>query len=163
MSEEDQLLGANQLKSHLSIGHTYGDWGSFPGGSDSEDPACNAGGPGSIPESGRSPGDGNGNPLQYSCLENPMHRGAWRATVQRVTKESDTTATDTFTLFMGAEILSYIISTLWSSPPQPWHDFAGPRERGFVLRFHCDAQQNIWLLKRSAWDWKWYFMTKNFF
>ena len=39
-----------------------------------------------IPESGRSPGGGHGNPLQYSCLENPMDRGAWRATVQRVTK-----------------------------------------------------------------------------
>ena len=41
---------------------------------------------GSIPESGRSPGGGNGNPLQYSCLENPMDRGAWQATVHGVTK-----------------------------------------------------------------------------
>ena len=41
---------------------------------------------GSIPGSGRSPGGGNGNPLQYSCLENPMDRGAWRATVHEVTK-----------------------------------------------------------------------------
>ena len=41
---------------------------------------------GSIPGSGRSPGDGNGNPLQYSCLENPMDRGAWWATVHGVTK-----------------------------------------------------------------------------
>ena len=40
----------------------------------------------SIPGSGRSPGEGNGNPLQYSCLENPMDRGAWRATVHRVAK-----------------------------------------------------------------------------
>ena len=40
----------------------------------------------SVPESGRSPGEGNGNPLQYSCLENPMDRGAWWATVQRVAK-----------------------------------------------------------------------------
>ena len=45
---------------------------------------------GSIPGSGRSPGGGHGNPLQYSCLENPMDRGAWRAVVHRVT-ESDTT------------------------------------------------------------------------
>ena len=45
---------------------------------------------GSIPGSGRSPGGGHGNPLQYSCLENPMDRGAWRATVHRIT-ESDTT------------------------------------------------------------------------
>ena len=60
-------------------------WG-FPGGLDRKECACNAGDPGSIPESGRSPGDGNGNPLQYSCLENPMDRGDWRATVQGVTK-----------------------------------------------------------------------------
>ena len=47
--------------------------------------------PGSIPGWGRSPGGGNGNPLQYSCLENPMDGGAWRATVHGVTKESDAT------------------------------------------------------------------------
>ena len=47
---------------------------------------CNTEDPGSIPSSGRSPGEGNGNPLQYSCLENPMDRGAWRATVHGVTK-----------------------------------------------------------------------------
>ena len=46
---------------------------------------------GSIPGLGRSPGEGNGNPLQYSCLENPMDRGAWQAIIHRVTKESDTT------------------------------------------------------------------------
>ena len=46
---------------------------------------------GSIPGSGRSPGEGNGNPLQYSCLENPMDGGAWWATVHGVTKESDMT------------------------------------------------------------------------
>ena len=53
---------------------------------DGKEYACNAGGPGSIPGSGRSPGEGNGNPLQYSCLENSMDRGAWRATVHGVTK-----------------------------------------------------------------------------
>ena len=59
---------------------------SFPGGSDSKVSACSAGDPGLIPGSGRSPGEGNGNPLQYSCLENPMDRGAWRATVHGFTK-----------------------------------------------------------------------------
>ena len=49
----------------------------FPGGSVGKEPTCNAGDPGSIPGWGRSPGEGNGNPLQYSCLENPMNRGAW--------------------------------------------------------------------------------------
>ena len=48
----------------------------FPGGSDGKTSAYNAGDPGSIPGSGRSPGEGYGNPLQYSCLENPMDRGA---------------------------------------------------------------------------------------
>ena len=51
----------------------------FPGGSDAKDSACNAGDLSSIPGLGRSPGGGNGNPLQYSCLENPMDRGAWQA------------------------------------------------------------------------------------
>ena len=50
--------------------------------------ACSAGDPGSIPDSGRSPGEGDGNPLLYLCLENPMDRGAWRATVHEVA-ESD--------------------------------------------------------------------------
>ena len=59
---------------------------SFPHGSDDRESACNAGDPGSTPALGRSPGEGNGYPLQYSCLENPMDRGAWRATVPGVMK-----------------------------------------------------------------------------
>ena len=55
-------------------------WLGFPGGSDVKASACNAGDPGSIPRSERSPGEGNGNPLQYSCLKNSMDRGAWEAT-----------------------------------------------------------------------------------
>jgi len=58
----------------------------FPGGSDGKDSACNSGDPGLIPGLGRSPGEGNGNPLQYSCLENSMDRGTWRATVHGVAK-----------------------------------------------------------------------------
>ena len=60
-------------------------WG-FPGDLDGKESACNAGDPGSIPGSGRSPGESNGNPLQYSCLENPMDRGVWQATVPRVAR-----------------------------------------------------------------------------
>ena len=55
------------------------------GGSDSKESACNAGDLGSVPELGRCPGEGNGNPLQYSGLGNPMDRGAWRATAHGVT------------------------------------------------------------------------------
>jgi len=58
----------------------------FPGGSDSKESTYNTKDLGSIPELGRSPGGGNGNPLQYSCLENPMDRGTWRLTVHGVTK-----------------------------------------------------------------------------
>ena len=53
----------------------------FPGGSDAKESACNVGDLASIPGLGRSPGGGYGNPLQYSCLENPMDRVAWRAGV----------------------------------------------------------------------------------
>ena len=68
---------------YLSTGkYVYG----FPGGSEVKASACNAGDLGSIPGSGRSPGEGNGNPLQYSCLENPMDGGVWWATVHGVTK-----------------------------------------------------------------------------
>ena len=60
------------------------------GGSDGKESACHGGDPGLIPGSGRSPREGNGNPLQYSCLKNSMDRGAWQATVHGVT-ETDTT------------------------------------------------------------------------
>ena len=63
----------------------------FPGGSESKESACNAGDLGLIPGQGRSPEERNGNPLQYSSLGNAMDRGAWRATVHGVTKESDVT------------------------------------------------------------------------
>ena len=58
----------------------------FPGGSDGKESSCNAGGPGSIPSLKSSPGERNDTPLQYSCLENSLDRGAWQATVHEVTK-----------------------------------------------------------------------------
>ena len=58
----------------------------FPGGSDSKESAFIAGNLGSVPESGRSPGGEHGSPLQYSCLENSMDRGAWQATAHAVAK-----------------------------------------------------------------------------
>ena len=64
---------------------------SFPCGSAGKESVCNAGDLGLIPGLGRSPGEGNGNPLQYSCLENPMDRETWQAIVHGVAKESDTT------------------------------------------------------------------------
>ena len=64
----------------------YPNLGVFPGGPEVKVSAWNAGDQGSIPGSGRSPGEGNGNPLQDSCLENPMDGGAWWATVHGVAK-----------------------------------------------------------------------------
>ena len=58
----------------------------FPSGSEGKESACNMGDLGSIPGSGRSPGEGNGNLLQYSCLENPMDGGAWWAPIHGVAK-----------------------------------------------------------------------------
>ena len=61
-------------------------WLGFPGGSDGKESAYSAGDPGAISDLARSPGGGHGNPLQFSCLENPMDRGAWWATVHGVAK-----------------------------------------------------------------------------
>ena len=65
----------------------------FPHSSVVKESACNAGDPGSIPGLRRSPGEGSGNPLKYSYLENPMNRGAWQATVHGVTRVSHDLAT----------------------------------------------------------------------
>ena len=66
----------------------------FPHSSVGKESACNAGDLGSIPGLGRSPGEGSGNPRQYSCLENPMDRGAWWATVHGVTRVGHDLATE---------------------------------------------------------------------
>ena len=72
-SEPDSVLDHTKTGQELNgVPGTY-----FPGGSDGKASVYNAGDPGSIPGLGRSPGERNGNPLQYSCLENPMDRGAW--------------------------------------------------------------------------------------
>ena len=80
----------------------------FPGGSEVKAFACNAGDLGLIHGSGRSPGEGNGNPLQYSCLENPMDRGAWQATIHGIAK-SRTRLSD-FTLSLS---LKAFICRIW--------------------------------------------------
>ena len=80
----------------------------LPGGSDGKASACNAGDLGSIPGSGRAPGEGNGEPLQHSCLENPME--AWPATVHGVTK-SRTWLSD-FTVSLSVRCRTCIFSAL---------------------------------------------------
>ena len=83
----------------------------FPGGSEGTASAYNAGDLGSIPGSGRSPGEGNGSPLQYSGLENAMDRGAWWATVHRVAKSRTRLSDSTLATFMWR---------VWSSRLSKW-------------------------------------------
>ena len=85
----------------------------FPGGSDGKASAYNVGDPGLIPGSGRSPGEGNGNPLHYSCLENPMDGGVWLATVHGVTK-SQTQLSD-FTIYLSIHLSIYLPRLCWFS------------------------------------------------
>ena len=84
----------------------------FPGGSAGKESACNAGDLGLIPELGRSPGEGNGYPLQYSCLENPMDRVALQATVCEVTKSLTTERLSLLLSFIinGCQIFSKAFS-----------------------------------------------------
>ena len=81
MTNLDSILKSRdiilQKNVHLVKATVFSDSHCFPGDSEVKASACNVGGPGSIPGSGRSPGEGNGSPLQYSCLENPMEGGAW--------------------------------------------------------------------------------------
>ena len=78
-------MSLNLNFSNVVLMFTLGVMG-FPGGSDGKESACNVGDPGSIPGLEKSPGERNGNPLQYSCLENSMDRGPWWATVHGVAK-----------------------------------------------------------------------------
>ena len=99
-----------------TLGGKYSVFWGFPGGLDSKASACNAGGPGSIPGLGRSPGEGNGNPFQHSCLENPMDGGAWWAAVHGVAKSwtrlSDFTFTFTFSLLTFGGITLFLLLLL---------------------------------------------------
>ena len=109
----------------------------FPGGPDSEESTCNVGDLGSIPGSGRSPGGGHGNPLQYSCLENPMDRGAWWATVHGVAKSQTLLSDFTFT-FKNLEVWETIPAALggFMAVVTVCSDF-GAQENKVCHCFHC--------------------------
>ena len=94
----------------MSFSHFIG----FPGGSDGKASACHVGDLGSIPGSGRSPGEGNGNPLQHSCLENPMDGGAWQARVYEVAKSRTRLSDFTFHfhLFLDGVICFLLLSCM---------------------------------------------------
>ena len=92
---------------------------SFTGGASGKESACNAGDLDSIPGSGRSPEEGNGNPLQYSCLENPMDKEAWRATVHSVAKSWTQLSNFTFTFHFHAlekEMATHSSVLAWRIP-----------------------------------------------
>ena len=91
----------------------------FPGGWDSKESACNVGDLSSIPWLGRSPGGGNGTPLQFSCLENPMDRGAWWASVHGVAKSRTRLNDFTFTFHFHAlekEMATHSSVLAWRVP-----------------------------------------------
>ena len=91
----------------------------FPGGSEVKASACYAEDLASIPGSGRSPGEGNGNPLQYSCLENPIERGDWWTTVQGVVKSQTRLSGFTFTFHSHAlekEMATHSSVLAWRIP-----------------------------------------------
>ena len=92
----DSFPSLGQLSGLWKLGRAHYSKG-FPGGSEVKAPACNAGDLGSIPGSGRFPGEGNSNLLQYSCLENPMGGGAWWATVHGVAESRTRLSDFTFT------------------------------------------------------------------
>ena len=111
----------------------------FPGGSEVRASAWNAGDLGLIPGSGRSPGEGNGNPLQYSCLENPMEGGAWWAAVHGVTKSQIRLSDFTFTFHFHAlekEMSPHSSTLAWRIP---W------REEPGGLAVHGVARSQTWL------------------
>ena len=102
----------------------------FPGGSDDNESACNVGEPGSIPGLGRSPGEVNGNPLQYSCLENPMDRGAWQSTVHGVAKSWTQLSNFTITAYLVTKYYFFffkesqvLVFKCFDSSPQSWSWF----------------------------------------
>ena len=107
MKSQNRVMNMNSRRQINKIWNTYGD-------SEDKASACNAGDQGSIPGLGRSPGEGNGNPLQCSCLENPMDRGACRATVHGVAK-SRTQLRDFISLYPLIQLLGIYLTKkiLW--------------------------------------------------
>ena len=131
------FLWLSNILLYMYVVHLYLFIMGFPGDLDGKESACNAGDLGSIPGLGRSPGEGNGYPLQYSCLENSKDRGVWKAIVTWVTKELDRTEQLTLTyscidghlflIFLSASFMS-ILQSIYSWCPinckfLKWHKY----------------------------------------
>ena len=126
----------------------------FYGGSDGKESACSAGYPGSMPGLRRSPGEGNGSPLLYSCLENSMERGAWQATVHGVTKCQTWLSTDVKErkkIQISIKVLN--ISVCWNKVKQrnvPRHQLFPWRSRGLDTdRSKETLSFKFWLCERA--------------
>ena len=112
-----------------NVVYTYGSHG----GSDGKESACNAEDPSSILGSGRSPAEGNGNPLQYSCLGNPMDRGAWWATVHGVSKSI--LAMESYSAFKRKEILMNATARVNLSEIMPSEIRQTRKDKYYCMRF----------------------------
>ena len=122
------------------------------GGSDSKASAYNAGDPGSVPRSGRSPGEGNGNLLQYSCLENPMDGGAWEITVHGVTKSRTWLGDFTSLLMKDTYFFQFLEDSLI-----PWlmdlYSFLKVSDVAYFWPFVCSKNFPCPYLGKFLWKW----------
>ena len=114
--------GCPRVQSPCIFVHVRNTHWSFPGGSEGKESACSVGDPGSNPGSGQSPGEGNGNPPQYSCLENSMDGGAWWATVHGVAKSQAALQPHSYLLFSVFPSFSSI-SLAFLTPSLPFPAF----------------------------------------
>ena len=115
--------------------------------------ACSAGDPGSVPRWGRSPGEGNGNPLQYSCLENPRDGGAWQATVQGVAK-SWTRLRDFICTFLS-DLSGSLWGLMWCVnifPPHKTHPNRPLVIRSFFFVFSSVTHSMLFPISRSSYS-----------
>ena len=130
----------------------------FPGGSEVKASACNAGDLGSIPGSRRSPGEGNGNPLQYSCLENPVDGGAWWATVHGVTESRTWLSDFTCTLWGWSGAIAASQHKVAEHPWVPWSP--GPQES-----LSPESSGASWSALGESWRWSgqksWHWTTES--
>ena len=129
----------------------------FPGGSEVKASACNAVDVGLIPGLGRSPGEGNGNPLQYSYLENPMDGGAWRATVHEVAKSWTRLSDLTSLLLCDRSIPSFIFPTiLWMAIYYAYYvDQELSSEVNCLIKSHTDSNPDFMIEKNQC---LWFFI-----
>ena len=154
---EEELAGGRWVGNVLFQGPLGSNLG-FPGGSDGKESACSGGDLGSIPGLGRSSGEGYDYPLQYSCLENPMDRGAWRVTVHGITKSKIWLSDYTLT-FQGPIPEEFMLGAgeVMSSEDEVWQK-TGERSgqphswwRGEVCRQVCSSRFEP-LGSGSLWD-----------